>query len=58
MEEEIYIAVPPGYLKKLPKRVVLLLEKGLYSLKQLARKWNKKFKEAIRRLGFVPIIAS
>ena len=57
LEEEIYMTVLPGYPKKLPKGVVLRLEKGLYGLKQSARKWNEKFMEAMRRMGFIPIAA-
>ena len=57
LEEEIYMTVPPGYPKEVPEGVVLRLEKGLYGLKQAARKWNEKFINAMRRMGFIPITA-
>ena len=51
LDEVIYMAAPPGYLKEGDRRVCQL-KKSLYGLRQASRQWNITFTEAIKKYGF------
>ena len=59
LHKEIYMTLPPGYPSATSaKGKMLLLQKGLYNLKQSARIWNEKFKHAIKKMGFTATTAN
>lgn len=41
IDEEIFISIPKGYIKKDPNTNCLRLKKALYGLKQAGREWNQ-----------------
>ena len=49
-EEEIYMAIPPGFECK--KRMVCKLKKALYRLKQSPRAWFGRFTKVMITLGY------
>ena len=51
IEEELYMEHPPGFEKPGKEDFVLKLKCSIYGLKQSARAWNKKAKEALKTLG-------
>lgn len=51
LEEDIYMAQPPGYEEGGP-HTVCHLKKALYGLKQAPRAWHTKLKTALQRMGF------
>ena len=58
LEEEVYMKLPPGFpVTARTKGMVLRLRKGLYSLKQSARIWNKRFAGEVIKMGFKPILS-
>lgn len=60
LEEEIYMEIPEGYELSAnvnPKGMALLLQKGLYGLKQAGRNWNAEFKAFLIFIGFVALTA-
>lgn len=61
LEEEIYMEIPEGYelpaYIKSSESMALLLQKGLYGLKQAGRNWNAKFKAFLISIGFVALTA-
>nr|KYP42517.1 Copia protein [Cajanus cajan] len=52
LDEEVYMAIPPGY--KVPKsNLVCRLRKSLYGLRQASRNWHAKLSQALIKYGFV-----
>ena len=51
LEEDIYMAQPPGYEKGGP-RTTCHLKKALYGLKQAPRAWHTKLKGELESMGF------
>ena len=52
LQEEIYIKVPDGYIRKDPNTKYLRLLKTLYGLKQSPHMWNKDIASYLISLGF------
>ena len=52
LEEEIYMAFPPGYVQTNPKSTGLRLIKSLYGLKQSPRVWWKLISTYLGSIGF------
>lgn len=50
LEEIIYMQQPQGY--EVDKTKVCKLRKGLYSLKQTAKGWNKTLDNVLQKIGF------
>lgn len=51
LNEEVYMAVPPGYVVTNP-RLVCRLRKSLYGLRQASRNWYAKLSQALIHYGF------
>lgn len=51
LNEDVYMAVPPGYETTNPK-LVCRLRKSIYGLKQASRNWYQKLSRALIRYGF------
>ena len=52
LEEEVYVAQPPGFTAAGQDSKVLKLKKALYGLKQAPRAWNAKLDASLASLGF------
>jgi Reverse transcriptase (RNA-dependent DNA polymerase)/Integrase core domain len=52
LQEEVYVAQPPGFEVQGTKDKVLRLHKALYGLKQAPRAWNFKLDKTLNSLGF------
>lgn len=52
LEEDIYIQQPPGFVERGKEIMVCKLNKSIYGLKQVLRKWNKKFDQVMTTFGF------
>ncbi|KAM2628345.1 hypothetical protein TB2_001696 [Malus domestica] len=52
LEEDIYMAQPPGFVERGKESLVCKLNKSIYGLKQASRQWNKKFDQVIMAAGF------
>jgi hypothetical protein len=52
LQEEVYIAQPPGFVDKDHPDKVLRLHKALYGLRQAPRTWNIKLDATLSSLGF------
>ncbi|CAJ2633078.1 unnamed protein product [Trifolium pratense] len=52
IEEEVYVAQPPGYEVKGQEFKVYRLKKALYGLKQAPRAWNKRIDKFLNEIGF------
>jgi hypothetical protein len=52
LDEEIYMAQPPGFIQPGQEHLVCRLKKSIYGLKQSPRQWNKKLHETLLDLGF------
>lgn len=53
LQEEVYMALPPGFYPKGGKGKVCRLKKAIVGLKQSPRAWFDKFSTAISQVGFV-----
>jgi hypothetical protein len=45
LKGEIYMCQSKGFISKGQEENICLLKKNLYGLKQVGRKWNKKFND-------------
>lgn len=52
LEEEVYVAQPPGFTAAGEDAKVLKLKKAMYVLKQAPRAWNAKLDASLVSLGF------
>ncbi|KAL6054460.1 Cysteine-rich receptor-like protein kinase 25-like protein [Balamuthia mandrillaris] len=52
LKQKIYMRQPPGYVDPQHPNWLCLLQKGLYGLRQSARKWNKTVHKEILAIGF------
>ena len=52
LQEEIYVELPEGFVKKGEKAKAFLLKKALYGMKQAPRAWYSKIDEHLLSLGF------
>lgn len=57
LDVEIYMEIPEGMDVSDRENKALLVQKGLYGLKQSGRIWNQKFKKYLISIGFIPIPA-
>lgn len=52
LEEEEYMALPPGFVVKNQESMFNRLKKTLYGLKQAPRAWNKRIVDFLNEPGF------
>ena len=52
LQEEVYMAQPPGFLDATHSDYVCKLHNSLYGLKQAPRAWNERFTSFLPSLGF------
>lgn len=52
LEEEVYMALPPGFEDVYGKQNVCKLKRSLYGLKQSPRAWFDRFSKAIKNFNF------
>ena len=52
LEEEVYVAQPPGFVDDKHPHQVLRLNRALYGLRQAPRAWNAKLDVSLHELGF------
>lgn len=52
IDEDVYLEPPEGVTVR--NGQCLKLKKALYGLKQAPKRWNSKFDEVVKRMGFVP----
>ncbi|KAM2302248.1 hypothetical protein FF2_032543 [Malus domestica] len=52
LQEEVYMAQPPGFLDSIHNDYVCKLHKSLYGFKQAPRAWNDRFTSFLPTLGF------
>nr|KYP69348.1 Retrovirus-related Pol polyprotein from transposon TNT 1-94 [Cajanus cajan] len=53
IEEEVYVAQPPGFKIKGQEEKVYKLRKDLYGLKQAPRAWNKRIDSFLHQMKFI-----
>jgi hypothetical protein len=56
IDEEVFVAQPPGFIVKNQESKVYRLKKALYGLKQAPRAWNKRIDKFLMEIGFVRCI--
>ena len=54
IEEEVYVAQPPGFEDPNRPNMVYKLNKALYGLKQAPRSWYDTLKDFLKSKGFKP----
>ena len=54
IEEEVYVAQPPGFEDPKQPDMVYKLNKALYGLKQAPRAWYDTLKYFLKSKGFIP----
>ena len=52
LEEELYMELPPGFIKDSMRKKVCRLNKALYGLKQSLRAWFGRFAKAMKNMGY------
>ena len=52
LEEEVYMSLPPGFVKEYGENKVCRLRKSLYGLKQSPRAWFGRFERALTAYGY------
>ena len=52
IQEEVYVAQPPGFILRGQENKLLRLAKALYGLRQAPRAWYSKLDESLIALGF------
>ncbi|KAG8077869.1 hypothetical protein GUJ93_ZPchr0007g4308 [Zizania palustris] len=52
LEEEVYVAQPPGFVIEGQEAKVYRLDKALYGLRQAPRAWNNKLDLTLKKLMF------
>jgi hypothetical protein len=52
LQEEVYVAQPPGFARNGEEGKVFRLHKALYGLRQAPRAWNAKLNATLQHLGF------
>jgi len=52
LAQEVYMALPPGYVTASPGHFVCKLEKSLYGLKQSPRAWFGRFSQFMKKVGY------
>ena len=57
IEEDIYMEQPPGFVVEGKEGMVCKLTKALYGLKQAGLAWRKKLEQALRSVGFEPLLS-
>jgi hypothetical protein len=53
LNEEVYVAQPPGFVIKGQEEKVYRLKKALYGQRQAARAWNTKLDSTLKQLDFI-----
>jgi hypothetical protein len=56
LEEEIYMLQPEGFTEKGKEKLVCMLNKSLYGLKQVPRCWYKRFDSFVISLGTIDLV--
>ncbi|KAK8696525.1 hypothetical protein V6N13_001659 [Hibiscus sabdariffa] len=53
LEEDVYMTQPEGFVALENARKICKLQRSIYGLKQASRRWNLRFKDAIKEFGFI-----
>lgn len=57
LQQEVYMAQPPGFADPIHPKLVCKLHKSLHGLKQAPRAWNERFTNFLPSLGFASTYA-
>lgn len=52
LAEEVFMRQPPGFAAPGRERMVCRLHKSVYGLRQSARRWNSRFDDVLKKIGF------